>query len=422
MTRNLRLFLGATFIFYVIGAVNDAAGMYVLAAASLAVVLACFFLTRLLIRGLEPEIELHGTRTRAGKDLSATIRLHNAGAITRTQMSLALRMANETVPEGSRDYEFLLPALPPRSRTDVDVSLACVARGLHRLTDFRLVANDPIGVYHRAKRFDDAGTFLALPQIHEASGLSSWELLSPEGRRSSRILRRSGGESQGIRAHTPGDDLRHVHWKVSAHIGELVVKQHRQRREAEVSIWLDLWDRNHVHHGADSPMEVAISLTATLLDIFVHGDYLVSVAAHGLPPDLTLPSRGEAYLDRALAALAEARPVAGPSFSEFCAERWRLSPRLPSVFAITPAAEPGMVEVLAPQTRRGAHLVVFLTGGLARDDADETPRRLLRQAHEQALLRLRAAGVTAVSVSCFEDIPSAIGEIANEASAQTAAS
>ena len=39
MTRNFKLFLGATIIFYLIGAINTASAMYILSAASLAVML-----------------------------------------------------------------------------------------------------------------------------------------------------------------------------------------------------------------------------------------------------------------------------------------------------------------------------------------------------------------------------------------------
>ena len=61
MSRNLQVFASAALIFYLIGAVNDFTAMYVVAAACLAVLLACYSLTRFLIRGW-PQVELHATR------------------------------------------------------------------------------------------------------------------------------------------------------------------------------------------------------------------------------------------------------------------------------------------------------------------------------------------------------------------------
>lgn len=376
MTRNLKLFTGAAIIFYIIGAVNESTSMYVLAAAALAVILAAYFLTRLQIRGVEPRISLRSPRTCAGDPISATIVIANPGAILRTSMSLAIHLENETVPSGSLDHEFLLPPLPPRSRTEVEVALNCRERGVHRLSKVRVIAHDPIGVYHRGRGFESQDGFLALPRTLPTEGLSAWELLSPEGRRSARLLRRTGGEFEGIRPHTPGDDLRQVHWKVTAHAGELVVRQHRPRREAEVTVWIDLWEANHPSKHPDRT-ETAISLAATLIQLFSRGGYMMSVAGHGLPADLALPSRGESYLDRCLVTLAEARPQAGLTFSDFCEEQIRKSPRLRNVFVVTPSADPGLVDTLGSLRQRGAHVAAFLVGGM-----DWTERHLMRHFQE----------------------------------------
>ena len=409
MTRNLKFFLGAAVIFYVIAALNEATGMYVLAAASLAVILACYALTRLLIRGVEPEVELERARVWAGEAMIVRARVRNAGAITRTGMSLGLHVDNDTVPAGSRDYRFLLPPLSPQSRTDLEFALACEVRGTHHVTGVELVASDPIGMYHRRKQFEKARSFLALPRIARAEGVSSWELISLEGQRSARMFRRAGGEIEGVRALAPGDDLRHVHWKVTAHTGEPMVKRYRRRREAEIAVWLDLWDDNHPEGGARSATEVAVSLAATLLHIFVHGDYLVSFAGQGISPDLSLPSRGAAYLDHALVALARSRPAPGLSFTEFCESQIRFSPRLVNVFAITPAAEAGLDDALAAPAHRGAQVAAFLASG-ATGDA-EPSERLQAEAHQQMVERLRARGINATRVESFEAIPQALASV-----------
>ncbi len=422
MTRNLKLFIGAGIVFYIIGAVNESVAMYVLAAASLAVILSCFFLTRLQIRGVEATIDLHVSRARAGGTVEGTISVRNAGAIRRTGMSLAVRVENETVPEGTREYEFILPALAPSSRTEMDVAFECLSRGRHRVSDVRVIANDPIGMYHRWKRFDSPASFLGLPHVHSAPGPATWELLSPGGRRTARMLRRSGGDFQGIRPHTTGDDLRMVHWKVTAHAGELVVKQFRRRRDAEVTIWLDLWQGNHPTSGPDSPLEVSISLAATLLDIFVRGDYLLSVAGQGLSADLGMPSRGEGYLDRALVSMAESRACGGLGFAQFCSERARVSPGLKNVFAISAAAEPPLLDTLTGMRQRGAHVVAFLTGGLEETEGDETARRLLAAAQEETVQALRATGITAMRVPSIHHVPAVFSEIAVSASAEVTAS
>ena len=80
MTRNFKLFLGATIIFYLIGAINNASAMYVLSAASLAVMLGAYVLSRAAVSGFRLSLTLPGDRAKAGATMPFT--LHLAGGRT----------------------------------------------------------------------------------------------------------------------------------------------------------------------------------------------------------------------------------------------------------------------------------------------------------------------------------------------------
>jgi uncharacterized protein (DUF58 family) len=56
---------------------------------------------------------------------------------------------------------------------------------------------------------------------------------------SQRALQSGNGEElRGTRPYVPGDDLRHVHWKSSARLGDLVVKEFEQTgRQAALVVW-----------------------------------------------------------------------------------------------------------------------------------------------------------------------------------------
>src|SRR5262249_42935637 len=43
-----------------------------------------------------------------------------------------------------------------------------------------------------------------------------------------------------LRDYVPGDELRHVHWRASAHAGKLVVKQHVDTAHAALAVVLDV--------------------------------------------------------------------------------------------------------------------------------------------------------------------------------------
>lgn len=246
MSRNLALFTGAAVAFYLIGMVNGSIGMYALAAAAVAVVLACYSLTRFLIRGVEAELEVADHRTWAEGTVSGTLTVRHLGLVRRSGLEAALTV--EVGPEDEdagglgpqRRYVLPLPALPPQTTMEFAVTLDWLGRGVHRVPSVELVSRDPLAMYRRPLFLPCEAEFLGMPQVYHAEGLTAWDLMTPEARRAARRRQISSGEFRGIRPHAEGDDLRHVHWKVTAHTGELVVKEFQHREEAEVAVWVDL--------------------------------------------------------------------------------------------------------------------------------------------------------------------------------------
>lgn len=110
----------------------------------------------------------------------------------------------------------------------------------------------------------------------------------------------SGGDLLALRRYAAGDSHRLIHWKASARVGQLLVRQFSAESSEGCTLWLETgparWTR-------PEQFELCLSLVATLAeDLFRRGE-LVRVAIDGEAP---LPVRSihdlEAFLDR-LAAL-----------------------------------------------------------------------------------------------------------------------
>jgi uncharacterized protein (DUF58 family) len=402
MTRNFKLFLGATIIFYIIGALNDARAMYVLAGAALAVILGAYVLSRAAVTGFAVQVRMPQGRGKAGTKLPFVLQLTNERAAARPSPTISLRVENLTVSAVGRPYRFVLPSVGPRAVVELDVAAACPARGRYRVTEVAVEGVDPVGMFRRPRRFDASGDFLALPRTYATPGIAAWEFLSPGGRRVARGRRRDSGDFGGIREYAPGDDLRYVHWKATAHTGKLAIKEFEQRQDAQVAIWLDLSAGGVVGEGAQASTEIAVSLAASLLQTFVAADYTVQLVGEGLSQSLALPSRGEAYLGRVYVALAEAQATSTAPFSALIMEQMRSAGRAHGIFAVTAAADPGFFDALAFCGTHGISPSVFIVDpGGRRPEADA------------AIRRCRGMGLGAVLVTEEDQIPAAMREAAS---------
>ncbi len=381
MSRNLRIFSFAAVVFATVGLMNDATVMYVLAGVCAAVILVAFLLSQLALTRLRVEMHPPASRSVAGAPVRPSLSVESVGSIT-VGASVELRATNLTVPGVQVSRRALLPPLPPSSGVDVEVELRPPARGRYRLGPPALIDSDPLGMFESRSERGEPFELVVFPRTYDVPRVSAWE--TGFGRFSSRgrEVRRDRGEFRGIREHTPGDDLRHVHWKVSAHVGELAVKEYEPLRHDVISIHLDLSADAHYGAGATSTLETTISAAASLARAGLAEQRSVAVVGRGLPPGVARPGAGQAHLHRILVALAEARTAQG-RFTESVVSQLRAVPRGASVFVITTAAEEGLVQALSGALSGPGSMTLLVVEGELEGSHERfaaLPRRLMESA------------------------------------------
>jgi uncharacterized protein (DUF58 family) len=77
-------------------------------------------------------------------------------------------------------------------------------------------------------------------------------------------FRGRGMEFEEVREYQPGDDIRHIDWKVTARMGMPFVKLHREERELTVMLLVDVSSSGAFGSGAKLKNEVAAEIAALL--------------------------------------------------------------------------------------------------------------------------------------------------------------
>jgi uncharacterized protein (DUF58 family) len=399
MSRNLRIFVGGSAIFYFIAVINGAQAVYVLSGICLAVVAGCYWLSRLAVAGLQLTLTLSRSEVLAGGKVPIKLLLKNIGLISRPAPLIDLSLKNLTLPDTESNLLLHLPALRTGEKAEGLADIFIPARGRWQVGPAQITGTDPLGMFRRPGPVSENHMVLALPEIFEIPGLWQRDLLSPAARQLAQARTRQGGEYWGIRAHTPGEDLRHVHWKIVARTGELMVKDYAQGRELATALWLDLQADNVAGTGPDSSLELAVSTAASILPVLVNMDQAVALAGDGLPAVLANPDRGEAASARMLRALAEIQARSVRPFAEVINEQvQRARPGLTAV-VITSGVEPGLTTALRGAAARGVVVrCLCLAPGEALSDE--------QQAAQQQLWRsLRQAGIPVAMAHSRAELP-----------------
>jgi uncharacterized protein (DUF58 family) len=137
-------------------------------------------------------------------------------------------------------------------------------RGVYTLGPTRLRSADPFGIYTVLLHDEHASTILVTPPI-----LPLRRLKIPTGGWSGdERLRRGYAERNisdvGLRDYMPGDSLRRIHWRASAHLDTLIVRQQEAATSRDWHIYVDLDEQAQAGSSDQSTLELLVVVAASL--------------------------------------------------------------------------------------------------------------------------------------------------------------
>ncbi|MDJ1113881.1 DUF58 domain-containing protein [Microbacterium dauci] len=266
-------------------------------AASVATVVALLCVVFLFGRtAYDVELDLTRTRVVVGERAVGALTLAN-----RTSRSL---LPSEVVlPVGSGRGVFQVPRLGPNTEHEELFAIPTTARGVLAVGPVSVLRGDPLGLFERTNDRRQAVDLFVHPKTKSLDGLSLGQMRDLEGL-PDQHLARDDVSFHALREYQPGDDLRHVHWKSTARVGDLMVREYEQTRRSHFVVALS------THPGEyrePDEFETAISVAG-------------SIGLRALRDSRTLDVRtsagkiraesGRRYLD-SLAALEPSKPRDG---------------------------------------------------------------------------------------------------------------
>ncbi len=136
-------------------------------------------------------------------------------------------------------------------------------RGRYTFTGFRLTTRYPFGLFIKTREIQTADETLVYPKIlsEQFQRLKS----HGDGRGNFPILKRaSDGDFLGLRDYRPGDDYRSIHWKSSAKVSNLMIKEFETDQTDHISILLDRSLPRETPNDPEGVFETAVSIAATV--------------------------------------------------------------------------------------------------------------------------------------------------------------
>ncbi len=211
----------------------------------------------------------------------------------------------------------LIDRISPRGWTEGRYRLVFHRRGLYRIRGTTISTRYPLGLGRGWREADQELELIVHPPQGGLSPQVDW-LLDQERVGQSRAAASVGvheGEFYGLRPWATGDSKRWIHWRTTARLGNLAVRQFEHRQQRQINVVLDLQGSSRT--GDSTHVEQAISFVATLANQMVRvGRDALTVAVAAQHVQVFAAVHSPVLLVHLLDNLAVVEPIEEPRIEE----------------------------------------------------------------------------------------------------------
>lgn len=268
-----------------------------------------------LVRSVSP------AQVEAGKEARVQLDLTNDG---RTPTGLLLLEDQLPYVLGTRP-RFVIDRMPAGRRRSVGYVVRSDVRGRYVVGPLSVRLGDPFGLIELGRTFTSTTSLVVVPKVVPLPPIPLSGAWTGSGDNRPRAFASGSAEDVTVREYRRGDDLRRVHWRSSAHVGELMVRREEQPWQSRATLFLDNRLLAHRGRGAASSLEHAVSAAASVGVHLVRRGFVVRlVTADGDEQGGSWHERGSAAGETAplLESLAVVQAVDRPDIDT----RWLQDP------------------------------------------------------------------------------------------------
>jgi uncharacterized protein (DUF58 family) len=265
----------------------------------------------------------------AGDLLEVEVEIHNPRRLFGVWAVLIhdhIILCGESPGQRPHDARLMFLYVPAGKSRRLRYQVQLLRRGVYRFGPIVLSTRFPLGLFRRSVVIHQTQFLTVWPRLGKLKrgGVPGTQLTEQLGRHVQRVE----GDFYGLRDWRAGDSRRWIHWRTTARMGELMVRQFERHRIPDFVLLIEVWQPPHPTVEQIENVELAVSLAATLItEACQRGGRQVLLAIAGAEDHVVHGSSGGVILRRALNALTEIQPTSEDRMLSLLA---RLGPSLSS--------------------------------------------------------------------------------------------
>jgi len=273
--------------------------------------------------------------------------------------------------------------LRPHQEYGWTVRTLCERRGRFRLGPVVISSSDPLGLFEFQHSLSQTGSIVVYPATVPMQSFPDPTGTLSGGDALRRRTHHITTNAAGVREYVPGDSFNRIHWRSTAHKGQLIVKEFELDPLTDAWIFLDMQRTVHFRVPEDeaevalrerepwwagvenfrlepSTEEYAVTAAASVAEFFIRRRRAVGLVAYGQRREVIQADRDERQLGKILDTLAALRSKGEIPFSEVLSVEGSRLARGTVVVAVTPSVREDWAQTALYLDRIGLRVVTIL--------------------------------------------------------------
>lgn len=268
LTREGMHYIGILVFIFVGAMLRDINLLILLAGAMIGLLLLQWrFNTRTLQRlGATRRLQRH---THVGAETEVTVRVTNPKPWLGAWLVVVEDPLQKLVPTSSRlpvKGVAVLDEIRPANTASTNYRLTFHKRGRYQVGPSTISTRFPLGLGRASLTIDNSSQITVFPLLGKLTPRID-KIFQQEMNGNAMVSRKAGlheADFYGLRPWATGDSRRWIHWRTTARLGELSVRQFERQQRRQVCVLLDLYQPEPIKAGENPHVELAISFLATL--------------------------------------------------------------------------------------------------------------------------------------------------------------
>jgi len=181
----------------------------------------------------------------------------------------------------------------------------CQRRGVFTLGPLEIDTSDPFHIFSVHIRYPYHESFTVYPTVSALPRIELPRGVSGGASRAHYPTYHLTTDAASVRPYIPGDALNRIHWRSTAHRGDIHVKEFDLEPSGDLWIILDLQHAVQLGKGQQSTEEYAVTLAASLAHRVLQENRAVGLVAFDTSRTMVRPVRGQSQLWHILRTLAD---------------------------------------------------------------------------------------------------------------------